>query len=191
MHKSSLLDDNCIYVVTSCSPGSFQIQDQNSCLFCVQQSESLEDPFPSDIHFPLSMPLTTGLAGEEEEDEEEEPGRNLPDIRWDMVVVSCDHNYTVEDSARQRRRSDQLEDSSSVEESARQRKRIEQLEDQLVKLRKKMKTMQQKCRRQERQLKRLKAASKATVTTREPASAFGEEYVILPKQIYQALKGNK
>lgn len=188
MHNSSLLDDNCIYAVTSCSPGSFQIQDQNSRVFCVQQSESLEDPFPSDIHFPLSMPLTTGLAVEEEE---EEPGRNLPDIRWDMVVVSCDHNYTVEDSARQRRRSDQLEDCSSVEESARQRKRIEQLEDQLVKLRKKMKTMQQKCRRQERQLKRLKAASKATVTTREPAAAFGEEYVILPKQIYQALKGNK
>lgn len=150
----------------------FRKQHQNSCVFSVRQSESLEDPFPSEIHFPLSLPLTSDLAVEEEEEEEEEPGRSLPDIWGDMVVVSCDHNYTAEDSARQK-------------------KRIEQLEQQLGKLRKKMKTMQQKCRRQERQLKRLKAAGKTTRTGREPAAAFGEEYVILPKHIYHALKGIK
>lgn len=139
-------------------------------LFSVKQSESLEDPFPSEIHFPLSLPLTSDLAVEEEE--EEEPGGSLPDIRGDTVVVSCDHNYTAEDSARQK-------------------KRIEQLEQQLGKLRKKMKTMQQKCRRQERQLKRLKATSDTSRTGREPAAAFGEEYVILPKRIYHTLKGIK
>lgn len=140
------------------------------------KSESLEDPFPSDIHFPLSLPLTTDPAAEEEDEEEdeevvvEEPGRSLPDTRGDTVAVSCDHNYTVEDSARQK-------------------KRIEQLEEQLGGLRKKLKTLQQKCRRQERQLKRLKAARETPRTGRKPPAAFGEGYVILPKHIYSTLVG--
>ncbi|KAM9338285.1 THAP domain-containing protein 1 [Symphorus nematophorus] len=136
------------------------------------KSESLEDPFPSEIHFPLSLPLSSELAVEEEEmTTEEEPGRSLPpDTRGDTAAVSCDHNYTAEDSARQK-------------------KRIEQLEEQLGTLRKKLKTTQQKCRRQERQLKRLKAACETARTVREPPAAFGEGYVILPKHIYHALKG--
>lgn len=130
----------------------------------------MEDPFPSEIHFPLSLPLTSDLAVEEEEEAEEEPGRSLPNTRGDTVAVSCDHNYTAEDSARQK-------------------KRIEQLEEQLGSLRKKLKTTQQKCRRQERQLKRLKAACETPRTGREPPAAFGEGYVILPKHIYHTLKG--
>ncbi|XP_070781018.1 THAP domain-containing protein 1 [Enoplosus armatus] len=135
------------------------------------KSESLEDPFPSEILFPLSLPLTADPAMEgAEEEEEEEPGRSLHDSRGDTVAVSCDHNYTAEDSARQK-------------------KRIEQLEEQLGSLRKKLKTTQQKCRRQERQLKRLKAACQAPSAGRKPAAAFGEGYVILPKHIYRTLKG--
>ncbi|KAK1884472.1 THAP domain containing protein 1 [Dissostichus eleginoides] len=134
------------------------------------KSESLEDPFPSDIHFPLSLPLTSDPAVEEEE--EGEPGRSLPEIWCDKVAVSCDHNYTAEDSARQK-------------------KRIEQLEEQLGSLRKKLKTTQQKCRRQERQLKMLKAACETPRTGRKPPATFGEGYVILPKHIYHTLKGIK
>lgn len=119
--------------------------------FSFRQTESLDDPF-SEIHFPLSLPLTSDLAVEEEE----EPGRSFPDNRGDTVVVFCDHNYTAEDSSTQK-------------------KRIEQLEEQLENMRKKLKTMQQKCRRQERQLKRLKATGETTRTSREPAAAFGEE----------------
>ncbi|KAM7369391.1 hypothetical protein PAMP_013663 [Pampus punctatissimus] len=135
------------------------------------KAESLEDPFPSEIHFPLSLPLTSDpVVVVEEEEEESEPGRSLPDTRCDTASVSCDHNYTAEDSARQK-------------------KRIEQLEEQLESLRKKLKTTQQKCRRQERQLKRLKTACEAPRTVREPQAAFGEGYVILPKHIYHTLKG--
>lgn len=89
------------------------------------------------------------------------------------AAVSCDHNYTVEDSAQQKRR-------------------IELLEEQVEHLRKKLKTTQQKCRRQERQLKRLKATREAAPrSAREPAPepAFSEGYVILPKHIYHSLKG--
>uniref|UniRef100_A0A8C2WQN1 THAP domain-containing protein 1 n=1 Tax=Cyclopterus lumpus TaxID=8103 RepID=A0A8C2WQN1_CYCLU len=59
---------------------------------------------------------------------------------------------------------------------------MEQLEEQLGSLRKKLKTTQQKCRRQERELKRLKACE---------APRAGEGYVILPKHIYYTLKGIK
>ncbi|CAK6972521.1 THAP domain-containing protein 1 [Scomber scombrus] len=133
------------------------------------KAESLEDAFPSEIHFPLALPLTSDPV--EEEEDESEPGRScLPDTRCDTASVSCDHNYTVEDSARQK-------------------KRIEQLEEQLERLRKTLKTTQQKCRRQERQLKRLKATCEAPRTVRELPAAFGEGYVILPKHIYHTLKG--
>ncbi|XP_074473971.1 THAP domain-containing protein 1 [Sebastes fasciatus] len=130
------------------------------------KSKSLEDPFTSEIHFPLSLPLTSDLAVEEEE----EPGRSLPEIRCETLAVSCDHNYTAEDSFWQK-------------------KRIEQLEEQLGSLRKKLKTTQQKCRRQERQLKRLKVACETQRTGREPPTALGEGYVILPKHLYHTLKG--
>ncbi|XP_023119765.1 THAP domain-containing protein 1 [Amphiprion ocellaris] len=128
------------------------------------KSESLEGPFPSEIHFPLPLPLTSDPVVEEE------PDRSLSDARGDTAAVSCDHNYTAEDSAQQK-------------------KRIEQLEEQLERLRKKLKTTQQKCRRQERQLKRLKVACETPATGRQPPPAFGEGYVILPKHIYHTLKG--
>ncbi|KAM4708266.1 THAP domain-containing protein 1 [Discoglossus pictus] len=52
------------------------------------------------------------------------------------IAVICDHNYTVEDTVHQRRR-------------------IQQLEEQVDKLRKKLKTANQRCRRQERSLEKL------------------------------------
>ncbi|XP_047424986.1 THAP domain-containing protein 1 [Mugil cephalus] len=128
------------------------------------KSESMEDPFPPEIDFPLSLPLTS------EPILEEEPESSLPSTSGDTTAVSCDHNYTAEDSAQQKRR-------------------IEQLENQLERLRKKLKTTQQKCRRQERQLKRMKFDSKPPRTSCERAPAFGEGYVILPKHIYHTLKG--
>uniref|UniRef100_A0A4W6F6R9 THAP domain-containing protein 1 n=1 Tax=Lates calcarifer TaxID=8187 RepID=A0A4W6F6R9_LATCA len=99
------------------------------------------------------------------------PSKTIPTkILNSCSVFSCDHNYTAEDSAWQK-------------------KRIEQLEEQLERLRKKLKTTQQRCRRQERQLKRLKAACEVPRAGREQPAAFGEGYVILPKQIYHTLKG--
>ncbi|XP_075935600.1 THAP domain-containing protein 1 [Anarhichas minor] len=127
------------------------------------KAESLENPFPSEIHLPLTSDPVV---------EEEEPARSLPEIRCDTVAVSCDHNYTAEDSARQK-------------------KRMEQLEEQLGSLRKKLKTTQQKCRRQERELKRLKAACETPRTGRELPAALGEGYVILPKHVYYTLKDIK
>ncbi|XP_041825074.1 THAP domain-containing protein 1 isoform X2 [Melanotaenia boesemani] len=149
------------------------------------KSESLEDPFASEIDFPL--PLTSDPAVEEE------PDRSMADScsSTTTAMVSCDHNYTAEDSAQQK-------------------KRIEQLEVQVEHLRKKLKTTQQKCRRQERKLKRLKAACEGPRAGRgspranrdipragqegpkagcEALPALGDGYVILPKHIYHALKG--
>ncbi|XP_061836696.1 THAP domain-containing protein 1 [Nerophis lumbriciformis] len=131
------------------------------------KSECLEDPFTSEIHFPLSFPLTSDTVMEEVESE---PARSLPDTHGDTVVVSCDHNYTAEDSARQK-------------------KRIQQLEEQLELLRKKLKTTQQKCRRQERQLKSLRVSCKTVKTACDAPLSFSEGYVILPKHINQTLKG--
>ncbi|XP_034565386.1 THAP domain-containing protein 1 [Notolabrus celidotus] len=139
--------------------------------------KTLEDPFPSEIHFPLSLPLTSDPVAAVLEEEVEEPGRSLSDFWGNTMPVNFDHNYTAEDH------------NYTAEDSAHQKKRIERLEGKVGILRKKLKTMQQKCRRQDTQLKRLKAERKTAKTKREPPTAFGEEYVILPKHIYLSLKG--
>ncbi|XP_039615634.1 THAP domain-containing protein 1 [Polypterus senegalus] len=79
--------------------------------------------------------------------------------------ISCDHNYTVEDTVQQK-------------------KRIQQLEEQVEKLRKKLKTVQQKCRRQERQLEKMKALREF----QKDKDVTSESYVILPKELYDVLK---
>lgn len=96
-------------------------------------------------------------------------------LREDLILglhpntfISSDHNYTVEDTVQQKRR-------------------ITQLESQLEKLRKNLKRVQQKCRRQERQLKRLKAMGDFQKTGKH--LSLGENYVILSKEMYDALKG--
>lgn len=111
------------------------------------QTASLEESFSPDMAFPLSLPLS---------DAEAEPGPLL----HTSAFVSCDHNYTVEDTVQQKRR-------------------IQQLQEQMEKLRKRLKTVQQKCRRQERQLERFRAMSEVQ----------SDSYVILPKEIYDVLKG--
>lgn len=90
------------------------------------KSESLE-PFTSGMLF--SLPLTPDPVDHGEE----------PESHEQTAAVSCDHNYTAEDSARQKRR-------------------MEQLEEQVERLRRRLKSSQQRCRRQERQLLRLRAA---------------------------------
>lgn len=55
-------------------------------------------------------------------------------------------------------------------------------------LQKKLKTAQQRCRRQERQLTRLKAVGGLQKQAKDLALG-GESYVILPKELYDALKG--
>ncbi|MEE6509012.1 hypothetical protein FKM82_023836 [Ascaphus truei] len=74
------------------------------------------------------------------------------------IAVVCDHNYTVEDTVHQR-------------------KRIQQLEDQVDKLRKKLKTANQRCRRQERHVDRLE----------KEVSEYkqGSGYVILPSNYFE------
>lgn len=90
------------------------------------KAESLE-PFTPELLF--SLPLTPDPVTQGEESESHEQ----------TATVSCDHNYTAEDSAQQKRR-------------------VEQLEEQVEHLRRRLKSSQQRCRRQERQLQRLRAA---------------------------------
>ncbi|CAJ1071070.1 THAP domain-containing protein 1 [Xyrichtys novacula] len=89
--------------------------------------KTLEDSLTMDIPSPLSLPQNSDPATAGIDD--------LPDT----ASVCCDHDYTSEDSSRQKRR-------------------IEQLESQVRILKKRLKSMQQKCRRQEVRLKRLKAS---------------------------------
>ncbi|XP_055054048.1 THAP domain-containing protein 1 [Misgurnus anguillicaudatus] len=96
-------------------------------------------------------------------------------LREDLILdlhpntfIFSDHNYTVEDAVQQKRR-------------------ITQLESQLEKLRKNLKRVQQKCRRQERQLKRLKAMGDFQKAGKH--LSLEENYVILSKKMYDVLKG--
>ncbi|XP_019809137.1 THAP domain-containing protein 1 isoform X2 [Bos indicus] len=84
----------------------------------------------------------------------------------DNLSVFCDHNYTVEDTMHQR-------------------KRIHQLEQQVEKLRKKLKTAQQRCRRQERQLEKLK---EVVHFQKEKDGASERGYVILPNDYFEIVE---
>lgn len=119
------------------------------------------------MDFPLSLPLSDAEETAVVRPSETEPEPN-PDLHA-SACVSCDHNYTVEDTVQQKRR-------------------IEQLQEQLEKLRKRLKTVQQKCRRQERQLERYRAVSQIRKTGKKDVTP-GESYVILPREIYDVLKG--
>lgn len=149
-----------------------------------QQPDYPEHPFSSEIHFPLPLPLTSNsikgevvekaVFEEEEEQQRRESDRSLSESHRETLAVSCDHNYTVEDSA-------QL------------RKRIDQLEERVWHLRKKLKTKQQKIRRQESQVKRLKAICKAqrnkwdSTTPKMSRSQIGKRFVILPEEMYNSI----
>ncbi|ELW71402.1 THAP domain-containing protein 1 [Tupaia chinensis] len=84
----------------------------------------------------------------------------------DNLSVFCDHNYTVEDTMHQR-------------------KRIHQLEQQVEKLRKKLKTAQQRCRRQERQLEKLK---EVVHFQKEKDDVSERGYVILPNDYFEVVE---
>ncbi|XP_056098226.1 THAP domain-containing protein 1 [Rhinichthys klamathensis goyatoka] len=135
------------------------------------QASSLEDSFSPDLDFPLSLPLSDA---EETPVLPSEPDRSCTDpepIREPhfSACVSCDHNYTVEDTGQQKRR-------------------VEQLQEQMEKLRKRLKTVQQKCRRQERQLERFRTMRRVQIQSQKD-TAPGSSYVILPTEIYDVLKG--
>ncbi|XP_061589596.1 THAP domain-containing protein 1 isoform X2 [Cololabis saira] len=74
------------------------------------------------------------------------------------AMISCDHNYTAEDSARQRRRA-------------------ERLEQQLARLRRRLRAAQQRIRRQETQLRKMREL--CTVSASAGKVTFGEGCVIL------------
>lgn len=138
---------------------TWQTSIWTSVWLSVWQSEPLDHHFPSEIHFPdLCLPLTPSDLAEDDL-EEEEACSNLIDIQNDTAVVSCDHNYTADETNR----------NWEAEREWTQQKRINHLEGQVRSLRKKLKTMQQKCRRQDRKLKRMKAAITATETFHGPA----------------------
>ncbi|XP_077008751.1 THAP domain-containing protein 1 isoform X2 [Tamandua tetradactyla] len=84
----------------------------------------------------------------------------------DNLSIFCDHNYTVEDTMHQR-------------------KRIHQLEQQVEKLRKKLKTAQQRCRRQERQLEKLK---EVVHFQKEKDDVSERGYVILPHDYFEIVE---
>ncbi|XP_076867481.1 THAP domain-containing protein 1 isoform X2 [Brachyhypopomus gauderio] len=122
-----------------------------------QEAEILHasDPAPTLTSVPTLALSPTAILGEE--NPEHQPS----------AFISCDHNYTAEDTVQQK-------------------KRIEQLEEQLERLRKKLKTVRQKCRRQERQLERLRAAGELPRAGK--GLPLGESYVILPKELFNVLK---
>ncbi|XP_077088300.1 THAP domain-containing protein 1 isoform X2 [Siphateles boraxobius] len=116
--------------------------------FSKLQAPSLEDSFSPDLDFPLSLSLSDA---EETPVLPSEPDRSTADpepVREPHLsaCVSCDHNYTVEDTGQQKRR-------------------VEQLQEQTEKLRKRLKTVQQKCRRQERELERFRTMSRVQKDT--------------------------
>lgn len=147
----------------------------------VLQAEPLEDAITPEMDFPLTL---SNMDTQEQEAEVLQPPDpeltapcptraplSAPDKSPEhqpSTFVSCDHNYTVEDTVQQK-------------------KRIDQLEEQLDKLRKKLKTVRQKCRRQERQLERFKALGDFPKAGK--GLALGESYVILPKELFIVLKG--
>ncbi|XP_033029477.1 THAP domain-containing protein 1 isoform X1 [Lacerta agilis] len=83
------------------------------------------------------------------------------------IAVFCDHNYTVEDTVHQR-------------------KRIQQLEEQVDKLRKKLKTAQQRCRRQEKQIEKLRELVQFQKEKDIMPGKGG--YVILPNDYFEIVE---
>ncbi|KAG9354082.1 hypothetical protein JZ751_012206 [Albula glossodonta] len=132
-----------------------------------------EDTDLPEMDFPMVLPLPDSEQTETLQPEQSEQSHPQAEVVGNSdplssTSISCDHNYTVEDTVQQK-------------------KRIEQLEEQVEKLRKKLKTVQQKCRRQERQMEKLKAMGEFYKASKDPA--LGESYVILPKELYDVLKG--
>ncbi|XP_026999627.1 THAP domain-containing protein 1 isoform X3 [Tachysurus fulvidraco] len=99
------------------------------------------------------------------------PSSSAPLIEEDPLracaFVYCDHNYTVDDMVQQK-------------------KRVEQLVEQLTKLRRKLKTLRQKCRRQERQLERFRAMEEISKCRNN--LELGESYVLLPRELLSTTK---
>ncbi|XP_043920230.1 THAP domain-containing protein 1 isoform X2 [Protopterus annectens] len=89
-----------------------------------------------------------------------------PPLHTSSNVMSCDHNYTVDDTVQQK-------------------KRIQQLEQQVEKLRKKLKTLQQKCRRQERQLEKMRAVAHLQ---KEKDVLLEQSCVIVPSDFLNSVK---
>ncbi|XP_060719289.1 THAP domain-containing protein 1 isoform X1 [Tachysurus vachellii] len=83
------------------------------------------------------------------------------------AFISCDHNYTVDDMVQQK-------------------KRVEQLVEQLTKLRRKLKTLRQKCRRQERQLERFRAMEEISKSGNN--LELGQSYILLPRELLSTTK---
>lgn len=126
---------------------------------CVEPHDKKEDPDPQEqLPSPPSPPTSQVDAA---------IGLLMPPLQTpDNLSVFCDHNYTVEDTMHQR-------------------KRIQQLEQQVEKLRKKLKTAQQRCRRQERQLEKLK---EVVHFQREKDDASERGYVILPHDYFEIVE---
>lgn len=126
---------------------------------CVEPHDKKEDLDPQEqLPSPPSPPTSQVDAA---------IGLLMPPLQTpDNLSVFCDHNYTVEDTMHQR-------------------KRIQQLEQQVEKLRKKLKTAQQRCRRQERQLEKLK---EVVHFQREKDDASERGYVILPHDYFEIVE---
>lgn len=122
------------------------------------QKEDLLEPQEQPPPPPLTPPISQVDAA---------IGLLMPPLQTpDNLSVFCDHNYTVEDTMHQR-------------------KRIHQLEQQVEKLRKKLKTAQQRCRRQERQLEKLK---EVVHFQKEKDGASERGYVILPNDYFEIVE---
>ncbi|XP_057280057.1 THAP domain-containing protein 1-like [Pezoporus wallicus] len=82
------------------------------------------------------------------------------------LAVFCDHNYTIEDTVHQR-------------------KLIQQLEEQVEKLWKKLKTVQQRCQRQEKQTEKLR---EVVQFQKEKDILAGKGYMILPNDYFEVVE---
>ncbi|XP_077201562.1 THAP domain-containing protein 1 [Paroedura picta] len=123
--------------------------------------ESVEEPSPPSPSPPPPLQTDPRLV-------DPSIGLLMPPLHTpNNIAVFCDHNYTVEDTVHQR-------------------KRIQQLEEQVDKLRKKLKTAQQRCRRQEKQIEKLRELVQFQ-KEKDVLSGKGG-YVILPNDYFEIVE---
>ena len=141
--------------MSSCEPFRHKTEMCSASLF---QKEDLPEPQEQLPRPPSTPPVSQVDAA---------IGLLMPPLQTpDNLSVFCDHNYTVEDTMHQR-------------------KRIHQLEQQVEKLRKKLKTAQQRCRRQEWQLEKLK---EVVHFQKEKDDISERGYVILPNDYFEIVE---
>uniref|UniRef100_A0A8D0GZC1 THAP domain-containing protein 1 n=1 Tax=Sphenodon punctatus TaxID=8508 RepID=A0A8D0GZC1_SPHPU len=153
--NNKLLKDNAVPTIFCFTEPSEKIDQAE------EQPEDLSPPSPPPPPPPSSFPQVDPRLVDPS------IGLLMPPLHTpNNLAVFCDHNYTVEDTVHQR-------------------KRIQQLEEQVEKLRKKLKTAQQRCRRQEKQIEKLR---ELVQFQKEKDILESKGFVILPNDYFKILE---